>query len=154
MVKKLEETLNLEFWNVKERQHIRKLISLLKQNECYFYDNRSDSDHDVLYIATYKWAKYGVKEFCWSPKLIAAIVANPNKLISKAGLVENASDLTTRADHFDGSATEMETCECNTLGEYALFDDCKNGCFGTALCKKTTWRCGLFFGDPCNGMCY
>lgn len=155
-MEKLDEVMLLD-WNDKEKQHIELLRSFLDKYESMFSEGFTEQQQNELLIETYRWAEYAKNALGWNDKIINAMAGNPNRMLTKTGVVEekiaNNKIIKTRGEANFGD------CECNRdfkEDDSMIVYDCerKNGCFGTKHCDQSSLGCGLFWGNPCNGSCY
>lgn len=155
-MEKIDEVMLLD-WNDIEKRHIELLYSFLDKYEKIFSEGFAERQQNELLIETYRWAEYAKDSLGWNDKIINAMVGNPNKMLTKTGNIEektvNNKIMKTRSEG------EFGDCECNSdykEDDSMIIYDCdrKDGCFGFSDCHQSSYGCGMFWGNPCNGICY
>ena len=156
-MEKLDEVMLLN-WNDEEKQHIELLQSFLDKYEGMFSKGFTEQQQNNLLIEIYRWAEYAKNTLGWNDKIINAMAGNPNRMLTKTGILEGKIAKNTKLIKTRSEA-DFGDCECNSdhsEDESMVIYDCgsKDACFGTSHCKRTSFGCGLFWGSPCNGSCY
>lgn len=153
---KLTEVLTLN-WSENERRHIESLLVILNKYDGIFSNNLTEQQHDQYLIDAYRWAEYATESLGWDKAVIRAIAGNPNKMLTKAGMLAQNSQgrriVKTRSE--SGGKAD---CECNLSSspdDSLIFYDCgsSGGCYAYLNCNVSSFGCNLFWGDPCDGLC-
>lgn len=146
---KMEEVLELS-WKPEETAHIKDVIELLHRNSFIFQDNYSDENRKQYDIELYQWVEKAKKELGWSDLLIAALIADGNRVVDTKGTL----DISMVKNTLKKTRAEAE-CDCNL--DNVLWTTC-GGLFGGSCerysCEKTIEGCGAFGREECDGICY
>lgn len=148
---KLEETLTLN-WSEAERMHIEAMLVIFDKYKNMFTEEFPEKD--AFLVEAYKWKKQAVETFGWDNKVIRGIIGNPNILGNTKGellVIKNIPHQTGT-----GKEPRMVDCDCKgNLGEGIIIDDCAEpGCFETTSCKESSFGCGGFWVEKCDGKCW
>lgn len=152
---KIIEVINDFSWNEKEKDHLSLLLDYVNKTDIF---NRKEVSEDFE-LFVYKWNEYAVNELNWTRKLIYAITANGNRLLSKSGDTAGTSD-----EEFDNK-TRMKTnsedsgypnCSCSQQSDWCdIFGEIPPwvlSCSGYN-CKQQVKGCGTLWEFPCDGIC-
>lgn len=143
---KMEEVLKLD-WSKQERLHIQSMLELIKSYSVAFSNNRDQDAFDKVKVEIYKWTEYAQEELGWNNSLLYSLIATPQVINANK---EIKSDLATPVRLKSGS----ESCDCNSTSSAGhlpcnyLMYQCHTG-----ICDQTSWGCGDWWGDGCNGIC-
>lgn len=144
-------------WTDLEKDHINALLTLIKENDSWWYQQeRANSKReleaiaDEVMIKTYRWTEYAYETLGWDKDLVRAIIASPGQLMDTKG------KLRTGKNELSGSIlikTRGEsTCDCSRSSDWCSgYNQCGKGCIRGNT--PYDWVCGTFLMYRCDGVC-
>lgn len=147
---KFNEALSLD-WSMEEKEHIKVMIDFVQTHLSYFDSTRENTDEEIetFEVFAYEWIKKAESEFGWSRKLIAGLVASPNAIINKEGILKLSHTSSNKR-----VKTRMETeveCNCSTSSNWCSIDisiECMD-----VPCSISASGCGTLWLYDCDGLC-
>lgn len=128
-------------WSKRELSHIEKAESFLNSHLHFLSKNRlTDDELDELDIFGYQWMKEGIEQFGWTPQIGNLIIGTGFTVPPKGAKAEEPHDI--------------PVCQCHAKNY--LFHSCHleySGCHEIECEDNSSFGCGFFLLEECNGMC-
>lgn len=153
---KIIEVMNDFSWNEKEKDHLSLLLDYVNKTDIF---NRKEVPEDFE-LFVYKWNEYAIDELKWTRKLIYAITANGDRLLSKSGDTASISE-----EEFDNKIrmktnyedSEYPNCSCSQLSDWCdIFGEIPPSVISCNSyhyhCTQVS-GCGTFWQFTCDGIC-
>lgn len=154
---KIIDLLELD-WSEGERAHILALQKIISQHDVWFETRTTkakkdrEAIEDEIILITYKWIDYCYDVLKWDKKVIAAITATPQKVLSKEGELFLSDGIATRGGVVvnPGRPGTNPSCDCAVKSDY---------CMGSEKCTETPCdephneNCGFLLLYRCKGLC-